>query len=149
MRAVVQRVVSAKVWVDGAVCGAIGPGLLVYLGVGDGDDDAALTYMVDKVVGLRVFADDAGKMNRSVSDANGAVLVVSQFTLYGDVRRGRRPAFDGAMEPEAARRMYERYVEAVRARGLTVATGEFRAHMTVDAQVDGPITILIDSNRLF
>ena len=149
MRAVVQRVVSARVLVDGVVRGAIGAGLLVYLGIGAQDDEPALGYMVEKIIGLRVFADEAGKMNRSVVESGGGLLVISQFTLYGDVRRGRRPAFDQAMEPEGARRMYERFIEASRARGVQTETGEFRAHMTVDSQVDGPITILIDSARLF
>lgn len=149
MRAVVQRVRSARVWVEGKVVGEIGRGLLVYLGIGARDDEAALAYTADKVIGLRVFADEAGKMNLSVGDVGGAVLVVSQFTLYGDVRRGRRPAFDGAMEPAGAERMYGAFVERVRASGLKVETGVFRADMLVESMVDGPVTILVDSERLF
>jgi D-tyrosyl-tRNA(Tyr) deacylase len=149
MRAVVQRVKSARVTVDGRVTGEIGRGLLVYFGVGRDDDEAALQYMVDKVTTLRIFPDAQGKMNLSVLDVHGGVLVVSQFTLYGDVRRGRRPAFDQAMEPMRAEAMYNAFVERVRALGLTVGTGEFRAHMLVEGAVDGPITILIDSARQF
>jgi D-tyrosyl-tRNA(Tyr) deacylase len=149
VRAVVQRVASAKVTVDGDVRGAIGAGLLVYLGIGKGDDETALGYIADKVIGMRIFADDAGKMNRSVLESGGEVLVVSQFTLYGDMRRGRRPGFDQAMEPEAAKAMYDRFVAMLAARGARVQTGEFRAHMIVDSQVDGPITILVDSSRTF
>jgi D-tyrosyl-tRNA(Tyr) deacylase len=149
VRAVVQRVSSAKVTVDGTITGAIGAGLLVYLGIGKGDDDAALTYVADKVIGMRIFADEAGKMNRSVLEAGSEVLVVSQFTLYGDVRKGRRPGFDQAMEPEAAKAMYERFVSAMTTRGARVQTGEFRALMIVDSKVDGPITILVDSSRMF
>ena len=149
MRAVVQRVASARVTVDERVTGAIGRGLLVYLGVGRDDDASALSYTVDKVLGLRIFADDAGKMNLAVGDVGGAVLVVSQFTLYGDVRKGRRPGFDQAMEPVRAEEMYRAFVDAVRARGVTAATGEFRAHMLVESVNEGPITILVDSSRLF
>jgi D-aminoacyl-tRNA deacylase len=149
MRAVVQRVASAKVTVEDKTVGAIGKGLLVYLGVGAQDEASALEYMVDKVLNLRVFPDEAGKMNLSVLDAKGGVLVVSQFTLYGDVRRGRRPGFDAAMEPVKANEMYEAFVARVRTQLADVATGEFRAHMIVDAQVDGPITILVDSSRTF
>lgn len=149
MRAVVQRVASAKVTVDERVTGAIGPGLLVYLGVGAQDDQAAVGYMVDKIVGLRIFADAEGKMNLAVADAGGALLVVSQFTLYGDVRKGRRPAFDQAMEPVRAQALYEAFVARARAAGVRVETGEFRAHMLVESAVDGPVTILIDSTRQF
>nr|BAL57059.1 D-tyrosyl-tRNA(Tyr) deacylase [uncultured delta proteobacterium] len=149
MRAVVQRVAWARVTVDGNVIGAIGPGLLVYLGVGLNDDEHAVAYMADKVTGLRIFADAQGKMNLSVLDTRGGVLVVSQFTLYGDVRRGRRPAFDQAMEPARAEVLYNAFVAKIRSTGLTVATGAFRTHMIVESAVDGPVTILIDSSRLF
>lgn len=149
MRAVVQRVRSARVLVDERVVGAVDAGLLVYLGVGLGDDERALAYVLDKVLGLRVFHDDAGKMNRSLLDTGGALLVVSQFTLYGDVRSGKRPSFDAAMPPDQARALYERFVEQARARVKHVATGEFRATMLVDAQVDGPVTLLVDSAKGF
>ena len=144
MRAVVQRVLRAHVDVDGAEVGAIGAGLLVYLGVGKGDGATERTYVLDKILGLRIFQNDAGKFDRSVVDVGGALLVVSQFTLYGDVRRGRRPSFDDAMPPEEAERAYEAFVAAARER-ITVATGRFRAHMEVHSVVDGPVTIWIDS----
>lgn len=149
MRAVVQRVIRASVTVEGGVVGAIERGLVVYLGVGKGDDERDRAYIVDKVVGLRVFEDEQGKMNRSVLDARGAVLVVSQFTLYGDVRSGKRPSFDDAMPPADAERAYEAFVSAVRARDITVATGVFRANMLVETAVDGPVTILLDSRKTF
>jgi D-tyrosyl-tRNA(Tyr) deacylase len=149
MRAVVQRVRHARVTVEGAVVGEIGPGLLVYLGVGADDDSAAIGYTADKVVGLRIFADDAGRMNRAVGETGGAILVVSQFTLYGDVRRGRRPGFDAAMEPTRAEALYKSFIARVRAAGLTVATGTYRATMLVESGVDGPVTILVDSARAF
>lgn len=150
MRAVVQRCRRASVTVDGAVVGAIGPGLVVLLGAGRGDTDDDLAYVVDKVVGLRIFADDAGKMNRSVLEVGGGVLLVSQFTLYGDARKGRRPAFIDALEPVAAEALYQRAVAAVRAAGVTeVATGVFRADMQVELVNDGPVTILLDSKKEF
>ncbi len=144
MRAVVQRVAWAKVDVDGETVGKIARGLLVYLGVGksDGDDDRA--YVLAKVLGLRIFENDAGKMDKSVVDVGGSLLVVSQFTLYGDVRRGRRPSFDGAMEPDAAKVMYERFVHEARAQ-LRVETGRFRAEMRVISENEGPVTLWIDS----
>jgi D-tyrosyl-tRNA(Tyr) deacylase len=150
MRAVVQRVARASVEVDGAVVGAIGHGLLVLLGAGAGDGPADLAYIVDKLVHLRIFADDAGKMNRSVIDVGGGVLMISQFTLYGDARSGRRPAFTGALEPVAARALYEQAIAAVRAAGLTeVAAGVYGADMQVALVNDGPVTILLDSSRQF
>jgi D-aminoacyl-tRNA deacylase len=149
VRAVAQRVHEASVLVDGEVVGAIGRGLLVYLGAGAGDDDADVEAMVGKLAGLRIFADAEGKMSRSVEEEGGAVLVVSQFTLFGDVRRGRRPSFTGAAPPEPARALYERCVERLRARGLDVATGRFRASMDVRSRVDGPVTILIDTRKVF
>lgn len=148
MRAVVQRVTSARVVVEGAVVGAIERGLLVYLGVGKGDGDADRQYIVDKIANLRVFEDDGAKMNRSVKDTGGSVLVVSQFTLYGDARKGRRPSFDDAMPPEQAQAEYEKVVHALRAEGLAVATGQFRATMSVECAVDGPVTIMLESKKL-
>ena len=149
MRAVVQRVRSAKVTVGERTTGEIAQGLLVYLGVGVGDGDAQLAYMVEKITAMRIFHDDAEKMNRSVVDVGGAVLVVSQFTLYGDVRKGRRPSFDAAMPPEEAKAVYERFVDRMRATGIKVATGEFRATMIVSSEVDGPVTMLVDSAKGF
>jgi len=150
MRAVVQRVRRARVTVGERVTGAIDQGLLVLLGAGAGDGPADLAYIVDKVVNLRIFADDAGKMNRSVLDVGGGVLVVSQFTLYGDARQGRRPAFTGALEPVAAKAMYEEAVTRIRAAGVArVETGEFAADMQVELVNDGPVTILLDSRKGF
>ncbi|MEM1418470.1 MAG: D-aminoacyl-tRNA deacylase [Myxococcota bacterium] len=149
MRAVAQRVSSASVEVEGDVVGAIGPGLLVYLGAGAGDEASDVATLVAKIAGLRVFEDEAGKMSRSVEDVGGGVLVVSQFTLYGDVRRGRRPSFTGAAAPELAERLYEEVVTRLRGRGLEVATGRFRTTMRVSAAVEGPVTILIDSRKTF
>ncbi len=149
MRAVVQRVSRAAVTVDGRVTGAIGAGLLVLVGVAKGDDETAAEYLADKVLGLRIFADAEGKMNRDVLECGGALLVVSQFTLYGDVRKGRRPSFDRAAAPEAARRLYEHFVAAARARGIRVETGVFQAAMAVELVNDGPVTILCDSEKSF
>lgn len=149
MRAVVQRARSARVEVAGEVTGAIERGLVAFVGAEAGDTEQDVAYAVNKVVGLRVFQDEAGKMSRSLADVGGGLLVISQFTVFGDVRRGLRPAFDGAMEPGAAERLYERFVEGARARGVAVATGRFRADMTVHVEGDGPVTILIDSRRLF
>ena len=149
MRAVVQRVSEASVRVDGDVVGRIGPGLVVLLGVGQGDADADADYLADKVVNLRIFADDAGQMNRSVLDAGGEVLVVSQFTLYGDARRGRRPGYSDAAPPEEASRLYDRFVAEVRQSGLRVETGIFRAMMDVALVNQGPVTILLDSRKAF
>jgi D-tyrosyl-tRNA(Tyr) deacylase len=149
MRAVVQRVHQASVTVDGEVVGAIQRGLLVYLGAAQGDDAKDVQYIVDKIAGLRVFPNDDGRMSLSVTDIGGAVLVVSQFTLFGDVRRGRRPSFDGAADPEDAQRLYLEVVEGVRRKGLPVETGTFRAMMLVQCAVDGPVTIQIDSRKLY
>jgi D-tyrosyl-tRNA(Tyr) deacylase len=146
MRAVVQRVLEARVEVDGVVVGAIGQGLLVYLGFGVGDASEDCTWVLSKIGGLRVFEDDAGKMNRSVADVGGALLLVSQFTLYGDVRRGRRPSFDEAMPPEDAERVYEAAVAQARTIGVEVKTGRFRADMKVSSVNDGPVTLWIDSS---
>jgi D-tyrosyl-tRNA(Tyr) deacylase len=149
MRAVIQRVSRAQVTVDGKVRGSIENGLLVLLGVAAGDGDADLAYLVEKTAGLRIFEDAAGKMNRSVEDAAGAILVVSQFTLYGDVRRGRRPSFDDAAPPGMADALYQCYVELLRGKGLQVETGVFQAMMQVELVNDGPVTILLDSKKLF
>jgi D-aminoacyl-tRNA deacylase len=150
MRAVIQRVLRAKVTVGDRVTGAIEHGLLVLLGAGAGDTETDLVYIVDKIVNLRIFADDAGKMNRSVKDVGGGVLVVSQFTLYGDARQGRRPAFTGALEPGEARRLYERSIGDIRAAGVAhVQAGEFAADMAVELVNDGPVTILLDSRKVF
>jgi len=150
MRAVVQRVSRASVTVEGRVTGAIGRGLLVLLGAGAGDTAADLAYVVDKIAHLRIFPDDAGKMNRSVQDVAGGVLVVSQFTLYGDARTGRRPAFTGALEPVAARALYEQAQGALRAAGVArVEAGEFGADMRVELVNEGPVTILLDSRKQF
>jgi D-tyrosyl-tRNA(Tyr) deacylase len=149
VRAVVQRVREASVRVDGAVVGGIGPGLVVLLGVGTGDGERDAEYLADKVLHLRVFGDDAGQMNRSVLDVGGGLLVVSQFTLLGDARRGRRPSYVDAAAPEEASRLYAHFVERLRRSGLPVATGVFRAMMDVALVNDGPVTILLDSRKLF
>lgn len=148
MRACVQRVCEACVFVDGEVVGQIQRGLLVLLGVGHEDGIAAVEWLADKVVGLRVFEDDVGKMNRSLVEVGGAMLVVSQFTLYGDCRRGRRPSFTDAAPPELAERLYETFVARVRASGIDVATGKFREHMRVSLTNDGPVTLWIDTAEM-
>jgi D-tyrosyl-tRNA(Tyr) deacylase len=145
MRACIQRVGEASVTVDGAVTGRIGRGLVVLLGVGQEDGDADVRWLAEKVVGLRIFEDDAGKMNRSLAEVGGAMLVVSQFTLYGDCRRGRRPSFTSAAPPELAERLYEVFVDVVQAAGVEVATGRFREHMLVSLVNDGPVTLWIDT----
>ena len=146
----VQRVSRASVTVDTRVTGAIERGLLVFIGAGAGDGAPDLAYIVDKIVNLRIFPDDAGKMNRSVLDISGAVLVVSQFTLYSDARQGRRPAFTGALEPVAAKALYEQSLLAIRAAGVSqVEAGEFAADMKVELVNDGPVTILLDSRKQF
>jgi D-aminoacyl-tRNA deacylase len=150
MRAVVQRVAWAKVEVDGETTGAIDQGLLVYLGAGKGDGDAERAYVLSKILGLRIFENDEGKMDKSVVDVGGGLLVVSQFTLYGDVRKGRRPSFDGAMPPEDAEKAYEAFVRDARAAEggkMKVETGRFRATMKVSSLNDGPVTIWIDSAK--
>jgi D-tyrosyl-tRNA(Tyr) deacylase len=149
MRAVVQRVSRAKVTVAGEITGHIGQGLLVLLGIGQEDTEAGADYLADKIIGLRIFEDDVGKMNRSVAEVGGAVLAVSQFTLYGDVRKGKRPSFDDAARPEMARTLYERFVSRVRASGLRCETGRFQEMMEVELVNDGPVTILLDSEKLF
>jgi D-aminoacyl-tRNA deacylase len=149
MRAIVQRVSRAKVTVDGEITGEIGLGVLVLLGVGRDDAEAGADYLADKILGLRIFEDDAGKMNRSVVDVGGAVLVVSQFTLYGDVRKGKRPSFDDAAPPEKARKLYEYFVERIRATGMRCETGRFQEVMKVELVNEGPVMILLDSTRSF
>ena len=149
MRAVVQRVSRAKVTVAGAITGEIGLGLLVLLGVGREDSEANADYLADKIVGLRIFEDDAGKMNRSVVDVGGAVLVVSQFTLYGDARKGKRPSFDDAAPPQRARDLYEYFVQKIRTAGLGCETGRFQEMMAVELVNEGPVTILLDSAKGF
>jgi D-tyrosyl-tRNA(Tyr) deacylase len=149
MRAVVQRVIEASVTVGGERVGGIERGLLVYLGAAQGDEPRDVQYIAQKISGLRVFPDEDGRMSLSVVDVEGAVLVVSQFTLFGDVRRGRRPSFDGAAGPADAERLYLELVERLRAGGLAVETGTFRAMMLVQSTVDGPVTIQIDSRKLY
>lgn len=149
MRAVVQRVSRARITVGNDMAGEIGCGLLVLLGVSKDDTEADADYLADKVIGLRVFEDAGGKMNQAVREADGSVLVVSQFTLYGDVRRGKRPSFDAAATPEKARSLYEYFVERIRAAGLRCETGRFQEMMEVELVNDGPVTILLDSSKAF
>ncbi len=149
MRAVVQRVSRAAVKVGGEIVGEIGAGLLVLLGVAQDDREADADYLADKIIGLRIFEDAEGKMNLAVADVGGAVLTVSQFTLFGDVRRGKRPSFDAAARPELALRLYEYFVEKIRAAGLRCETGRFQEMMEVELVNDGPVTILLDSRKLF
>ena len=149
MRAVIQRVSRAKVTVGGEVVGEIGPGLLVLLGVGSGDTRADADYLAEKTIGLRIFEDSGGKMNLSVSETGGALLLVSQFNLYGDVRRGKRPSFDGAAPPQEAKDLYEYFVEKIRAVGLRCETGRFQEMMQVELVNEGPVTILLDSSKAF
>jgi D-aminoacyl-tRNA deacylase len=149
MRAVVQRVSRAKVTVNEQISGEIGLGLLVLLGVGQEDTEADATYLSEKIAGLRIFEDEHGRMNRSVQDVGGSVLAVSQFTLYGDVRRGKRPSFDAAAPPDHARRLYEFFVERIRAVGLRCETGRFQEMMQVELVNEGPVTILLDSGKAF
>ena len=149
MRAVIQRVSRAKVTVKDAITGQIDIGLLVLLGVGRQDTEADADYLAEKISGLRIFEDEDGKMNRSVRDIGGSVLAVSQFTLYGDVRRGKRPSFDDAAPTECARKLYEYFVERVRAAGLRCETGQFQAMMQVELVNEGPVTILLDSAKAF
>jgi D-aminoacyl-tRNA deacylase len=147
MRAVVQRVTFARVRVDGRIVGEIGPGLLVFAGVEKEDGPEDIAYIAGKVNDLRVFEDAAGKMNLSLQDAGGAALVVSQFTLCGDARRGRRPSFDAAESPTNAKPIYESLIDALRQLNIVVQTGEFQAHMNVELSNDGPVTLLLDSRR--
>jgi D-tyrosyl-tRNA(Tyr) deacylase len=149
MRACVQRVSQAAVVVGAETVGQIGHGLLVLLGVSHSDTSDDASYLADKIVELRIFPDHAGKMNRSLAENGGAMLVVSQFTLYGDCRKGRRPSFIDAASPEKGEQLYQEFVAVVRGRGVEVATGRFRAHMQVSLINDGPVTMLLDSQKLF
>ena len=149
MRAVIQRVSRASVKVNGEFTGQIGEGLLVLVGVAHEDTDSDAQYLAEKIAGLRIFEDDAGKMNRSVSDVGGAVLAVSQFTLLGDVKKGKRPSFDAAARPEQACQLYESFVAHVRSLGLRCETGRFQETMEVELVNQGPVTILLDSKKLF
>jgi len=149
MRVVIQRVLQAKVEVEGDITGQIGKGLLVFLSVGKGDSDQDLSFIVDKLVNLRCFGDENDKMNLSVQDVAGAILLISQFTLHGDCRKGRRPGFDQAGAPEKANEYYEKAVEMIRQQGVLCETGVFAAHMHVSSINDGPVTFLLDSTKLF
>ena len=149
MRAVIQRVLQAEVNVEGRQVGKIDKGLLVYLGVGKEDTVDDAHFMADKLVNLRIFADQAGKMNRSVQDIDGAILLVSNFTLHGDCRKGRRPGFDAAAAPEAAQQLYEKVIEMITEQGTAVEKGAFGEYMHVTSINDGPVTFLLDSGRLF
>jgi D-aminoacyl-tRNA deacylase len=149
MRAVIQRVIEAQVRVDGQVVGQIAAGLLVYLGVAQGDGHEDVAFMADKLVNLRIFADAEGKMNRSVQDTGGQILLVSQFTLCGDCRKGRRPGFDLAADPGLAQALYEQVRDLIASQGTGVQTGAFRQHMHVTSTNDGPVTFLLDSRKLF
>ena len=149
MRAVVQRVTKGRVRVEGETVGEIGPGFVVLLGIGREDTRADAQYLAEKVVNLRVFEDEEGKMNLSLLDVGGEILAISQFTLYGDCRKGRRPSFTAAAPPEEARALYEGFVQEVAGYGLRVATGQFQAHMLVEIHNDGPVTLLLDSKREF
>jgi len=149
MRAVIQRVSRAVVTVDGEQIGAIGPGLVVLLGIHRDDVPADVDWLVDKIVQLRVFADGEGKMNRSLLDTGGAMLIVSQFTLHGDCRKGRRPGYSQAARPEQAEALYEEFITAVRKHGIQTATGRFQADMAVELVNDGPVTLLLDSAKIF
>ncbi len=149
MRAVVQRVSRASVKVDDEIVGQIDVGLLVLLGVANDDTEQDADYLAEKITGLRIFEDAEGKMNLSVIDTKGSVLAVSQFTLFGDVRRGKRPSFDAAARPEQAKKLYEYFVERVRTTGLRCETGTFQATMKVELTNEGPVTIMLDSRKLF
>ena len=149
MRAVVQRVSRAQVAIDGEIVGKVGRGLLVLLGVTHADTEVDAGYLADKIAGLRVFEDENGKMNLDAAAVGGGILVVSQFTLYGDVRRGKRPSFDAAAKPEHARQLYEYFAERIRTAGLPCQTGRFQEMMEVELVNDGPVTILLDSAKIF
>ena len=145
MRAVIQRVKSAEVYVDGRLSGKIGDGLLVFVGVGKGDGESDVSYLTSKLPEMRIFEDESGKFNRSLREVNGEILVVSQFTLYGDCSRGRRPSFTEAEEPMAAKNLYEQLISRLREQKIRVETGEFQAKMEVHLINDGPVTLLLDS----
>lgn len=149
MRAVVQRVSEASVTVNGEIIGEIGQGLVVLLGIGQQDTGKDIDYLVDKIINLRIFEDDNGKMNLSLLDKQASLLVVSQFTLYGDCRKGRRPSFINAARPEEAEKLYNDFVQKCRDCGINVQTGQFQAEMTVRIYNDGPVTLLVDSSKEF
>jgi D-tyrosyl-tRNA(Tyr) deacylase len=149
MRAVIQRVTDASVTVDGRIQGAVKGGLLVYLGVARGDTEAAADYLAEKIAALRIFPDEEGKMNRSVRETGGAILAVSQFTLLADARKGRRPSYSGAADPETARALYDYFIKKIKNLGLPCESGVFRTHMRVFLVNDGPVTILMDSEKTF
>jgi len=149
MRAVIQRVSSASVTVDGEIIGEIGAGLLVFLGIHHDDGSRELTWMADKISNLRIFEDKEGKMNNSLLDTGGAMLVVSQFTLYGDCRKGRRPGYSAAAPPEFANALYENFITRIKETGIKTASGKFQAHMDVQLINDGPVTLLLDSSKTF
>ena len=149
MRAVVQRVSRASVTVDTEITGRIGPGILVLLGVHQDDGEKEVKWLVDKIINLRIFEDEAGKMNHSLLDTGGAMLIVSQFTLYGDCRKGRRPGYSTAAPPEKAEALYQGFINEVKRRNVTAANGRFQAHMGVELVNDGPVTLLLDSSKLF
>ncbi|MCX5875733.1 MAG: D-aminoacyl-tRNA deacylase [Deltaproteobacteria bacterium] len=149
MRAVVQRVSQAAVCVDDQLCGAIGPGLLVLLGVGKNDSEQDAALLADKIVNLRIFDDEQGLMNLSLIETHGEMLVVSQFTLFGDCRKGRRPSYSTAAPPAEAAHLYERFIHEIRTRQITVATGKFQAMMTVTLVNNGPVTLLLDTEKQF
>ena len=149
MRAVIQRVKRAEVRVQGQTVGAVGAGMLVLLGIGKEDTLQAAEALAEKIVNLRIFDDPQGRMNRSIAETKGGLLCVSQFTLYGDCRKGRRPSYDRAARPEMACRLYQAFVGSLRARGITVETGQFQAMMEVELVNDGPVTLLLDSERVF
>lgn len=149
MRAILQRVLNASVKVDGQTIGEIGKGLLVFLGVGEGDTENDLKYIADKCIGLRIFSDEEDKMNLSLTDVGGQMLVISQFTLYGDCRKGRRPSFSASMEPVKAKEMYERFIEYIKEAGIKTEHGKFGADMKVELINDGPVTLMLDSTKSF
>lgn len=149
MRAVVQRVLNANVKVNGDTVGKIGKGLLVFLGIGEDDDNKDLEYMVEKILGLRIFEDTNSKMNLSLLNVEGEILVISQFTLYGDVRKGKRPSFSSSARPEMAESMYNKFIAMCKERGIKAEEGIFGADMKVELINDGPVTILIDSKKIF
>jgi D-aminoacyl-tRNA deacylase len=145
MRVIVQRVKSAKIRIDRSITSEIGPGLTLLLGIAKGDSDREADYLVDKIASLRIFADDEGKMNRDIRQVGGSLLIVSNFTVYGDARKGRRPSFDLAAAPADARVIYDYFVERARLTGIPVKTGSFQAHMLVELENDGPITLIVES----
>jgi D-tyrosyl-tRNA(Tyr) deacylase len=149
MRAVIQRLTQGQVHIDGKITAAIGKGLLVYLGIGKGDSESDAAFIADKIANLRIFEDADGKMNLSVRDVGGAVLIISQFTLYGDCRKGKRPSFDPPARPDVAEKLYDHTIKLIRDSGLVVETGIFAAHMHVTSTNDGPVTFILDSTKEF